>query len=81
VPLCQVIVRAGWERLTLTRRKAAAWDSRVPGVRESLAVMAIRAVMYVRGARSPAIVPRLVRRHGALMPVSIAVILFSHARK
>jgi hypothetical protein len=37
--------------------------------------------MYVRGGRSPAIVPGLVRRRGALMLVSIAVIFFRHARK
>jgi hypothetical protein len=81
VPLCQVIVGVGWERLTLTSGEAAAGDSRVPGVRESWAVVAIRAVMYVRGGRSPAIVPGLVRRRGALMLVSIAVIFFRHARK
>jgi hypothetical protein len=41
--------------------------------------MAIRAVMCARGA--PAILPKLVSHHGAFMPLSIAVTLFSHARK
>jgi hypothetical protein len=65
----------------LILEKAAEWGQPGAGVRESLAVMAIRAAMDVRGARSPAIGPRLVRRHGALVPVPIAVILFSLAGK